>query len=988
MTPVFHIQLLGPVQLTRHDGRAVKLRRKSRLLLAYIAAQSHPITREHIITVFWPDEPLESARQLLRTSLYQIKAACGDVIVSQQQQIMLAGPEVVTVDIQRIRHSVPGSPELEALTSGPVRIFCQDIAGSDMPEFDMWLDSERLQWQHFCSDVLFHHAERQLDQQALTSAVASCLSAHKYAPLREDIVQLAMRLKYHTNDRAGAIALYVDLEKMLDEQLGVPPLPATRDVYDQLIMDTMEALVTPVARTVTTTVAPLVGRSAEMHALQQLKWQGHMVSIEGEGGIGKTHLAREFLRQSAAFIVHIGAFAGDQYLPYHGLITAFRHIFQQSEHRTIHVTPVLPPIWQSELRRLWPELPGTDPDSITPEAGETRLPEALALLLTHLSGNQRMAIFIDDVQWVDEATLRLVQTLVRRGLSFPWLCVLTLRTDFPVEYVQHILQQSEHAQQLTRISLAALDDEALHTLVAQINPSAPPHIIARAEGNPFMLIELLRHPQLSTLPSAISDLIQTRIQHLSPDAQRLLGAAAICGREFAIDEAAYLSQLADEALWIAIDEIRQHGLFHIVDGKHGRFDHSLTVETINHIRGAVRTAHLHRTLAHWLMRQSTPNHARIATHLQAADDTTDLVPHALAAARDAHHVGAWQTAEHFMHMAIRHSPVTEQASLWLECGEMLFMAGNEEAAITALQHAIDLDDSPSGYVSDAASIAMARTHIPSARFGEAIALCEPLCTHPNPALAMHAAFVCGSAHSLLGEHLVQAQHFLDVAEQHCRQLADYEVMPRILFEQAGILAQQGDIEAAVQRYQNALESAEQTTSTTGHIWRILAHNNMAYHLHLLDDTTQATRHIRIAFRLAERFGQRMILSYVHSTAGEIALAQGDITRAEQHFHDGLIIAEHYAMHERIAGLTANVGRVAIARHDHQRATALLSDAVQRADQLGIRHLATQIRIWLIPLLTIPAEAQRHFQIAQEAAQQGSRTHLQQQLAQLAHTMPA
>jgi tetratricopeptide (TPR) repeat protein len=302
-------------------------------------------------------------------------------------------------------------------------------------------------------------------------------------------------------------------------------------------------------------------------------------------------------------------------------------------------------------------------------------------------------------------------------------------------------------------------------------------------------------------------------------------------------------------------------------------------------------------------------------------------------------------------MAIVATPSDAQALLWLELGETLIWAGEAVAAMDAFQQAIHHDNSGECLIADQARIALARSYIPLARYDDVIAITTPLMHHHDQTLAMHAAFVCGTAYSLAGVDLVHAGELLAQAEQHCRTLNATDILPRILFEQAGILAQQGDIDAAVTRYRDALVAAEQAPAHHGRTWHILAHNNLAYHLQLLGQYDEAQRHVRSGLRLAQRAGMQMIQSYLHSTAGEIALAQGDAAGAERMFYEGLSIAERYGMPERIAGLHANLGLVARAQEDEQRARTSLTHALQQADALGVHHLATQIRIWLAPLVS-------------------------------------
>jgi uncharacterized protein YciW len=70
-----------------------------------------------------------------------------------------------------------------------------------------------------------------------------------------------------------------------------------------------------------------------------------------------------------------------------------------------------------------------------------------------------------------------------------------------------------------------------------------------------------------------------------------------------------------------------------------------------------------------------------------------------------------------------------------------------------------------------------------------------------------------------------------------------------------------------------------------------------------------------------------------------------------------------------------------ARGDTTLAVHRLSTALARADALGTRHLAAQIRIWLAPLLP-PAEARAHLAEARAIAESGGRRRLLEEIARL------
>ncbi|MGB9634251.1 MAG: transcriptional regulator, partial [Chloroflexaceae bacterium] len=201
---------------------------------------------------------------------------------------------------------------------------------------------------------------------------------------------------------------------------------------------------------------------------------------------------------------------------------------------------------------------------------------------------------------------------------------------------------------------------------------------------------------------------------------------------------------------------------------------------------------------------------------------------------------------------------------------------------------------------------------------------------------------------------------------------DPVALAQVRFELGGVAAQQGDLEGAIACYRDALRVADTAADDPNALtWRVLARNNLAYHLHLLGDLEGAARHAAEGLRLAEEWGALGLQPYLRSTQGEIALARGDLDAAEAEFQAGLALAERLDVPERVAGITANLGLAALRRGQTTLAIHRLSAALARADALGTRHLAAQIRVWLAPLLP-PAEARKALAEARAIAESGNR----------------
>jgi tetratricopeptide (TPR) repeat protein len=195
-----------------------------------------------------------------------------------------------------------------------------------------------------------------------------------------------------------------------------------------------------------------------------------------------------------------------------------------------------------------------------------------------------------------------------------------------------------------------------------------------------------------------------------------------------------------------------------------------------------------------------------------------------------------------------------------------------------------------------------------------------------------------------------------------------------------VVAQQGDIPQAVAYYRQALETATQAKADYGLDQRILALNNLAYHLHLLSDPA-ALDYALAGLKLAQEKGVLGLQAYLYSTLGELSLAAGELDQAETYFRAGLALAQRFSIQERQAGLTANLGLVAIRRGEDALAIHRLSTALGQADALGARHLATQVRLWLAPLLP-PEQARQLLAQARATAKEGGRRRLLDQIESL------
>ena len=640
------IQLLGRPLVLLDDEPLSIPRRKSRALLFYMAAHTAPVAREQVLALFWPDHDRTSAQQILRTSLYGLRKALGAALqVSDDTLALAGGVEVDTRRFESYLTAPAGDFETLAATLALYRgDFLTGFSVPDAQEFDDWIAATREGYRQLALRGLVMLAQLQVERHDYAAALDALARALALNPLQEDIQRAAMRVEYLSGDRAGAIRRYEQLRRLLDDELGVPPMDETRALYDAIITDSLPVssqqsavssqralsanTTSPEQRLATgdwrlaTGVLPFVGRDAELRQLRELVASQRLVLIEGEPGIGKTRLADAFIQRFAGLPLVGAAHELEQSLPYQPVIEALRGLLRRPDWAALQADLRLPPVWRTEVARLVPELiggPGSSlPSAPLPSANESRLWEALNQLLLDLARRYPLVLLLDDLHWADASTLGLLGYLVRQSISAPISFLATTRSVEPRSPLAALLQTLTREDRLVRRPLSRLAADDLLALGRHFSPaySYPfgEWLVRNSEGNPYILAELVRYArehqilqadgvvnlaalsETPVVPRTVYSLIQSRLARLSDMARRVLDVAVAIGREFEIDTVARAAELSEHAVLDALDELQANGLITPLNGLRYGFDHTLTMEVAYREVGEARHRLIHRQI--------------------------------------------------------------------------------------------------------------------------------------------------------------------------------------------------------------------------------------------------------------------------------------------------------------------------------------------------------------------------------------------------------
>ena len=1045
------VSLLGSPEIQVDQRPLEALRRKDRALVYYLAAHGAPLRRDQVLALFWPDTPRPSAQQILRTMLHDLRQLGPNFLRIEEDRLWL-GPDV-QVDATSFKAGLaapqPQPAGLTALLELYRGDFLDGFTLADTPAFDDWAAQERETYRNLAVDgwaALSRLYEAERNHAAALAALGRALALD---PLREDLERDCLRLHYLNGDRAGAVRRYEALCRLLDEEMGVPPMPETRTLYEAIINDRLPAAdaeapwagarraeaVRPGMPAAGRPAAPLLqftGRAGELEALKTLGRSGKLALVEGAAGIGKTRLVEEYLagllkasRQEggAGLLLRGTSHELEQGLPYPPVVDALRGLFIQPDWPAVRAQLNLGPVWLAEIVRLTPELRAQMPD--VPQAPEStdeaRLWEGVSQFLQGLGRRRKVILFLDDLHWADPSTLGLVGYLVRRAASPAIVMIGAARSVEPRSRLAQLVKALTREDRLARLPLAALSPDDTAAVARQLSPENPlplaRWLAESAEGNPYFLTELVRHAlstnvlqkdgdldadRLSTyqiLPPTIQNLIQSRLMALSEEARRALDVAAVIGREFdfeLVHRALAQGQAgpSEGATLDALDELQAAYLIRPRGGDSFSFDHTLTMEVALQDMGEARTRFLHRQLAQTLER-AAPERVEamaglIAHHFARGNAPEQAGPYAWRAGRHAAGLAAWVEAIAFYEQALEtQADPVRRMEILTAMGTARFHKGDFARATQDLYAAIELGRGRSDLPAlEAAYMALTLSLLPQLRFAEVIALGRELVQSGPPVLALCGQFIWGTGLSVESATPVEAEAHLRQAEKLLDEnphSSSQITRTHIRYQLASTVGQQGRSAQAVALYLEALETVRQDETSLDLLRQIMLYNNLGYHLHLLGDEA-AAGYVQAGIKLARERGSLSHMPHLLSTSGEIALAHGRLDEAEGYFSEGLRLAEQIPLPERVAGLTANLALVDRRRGRDEQARQRLEQALDLADRLGNRHLAVRIRLWLAPLLS-PAEGRARLQEARQIAAQSGFNNLLEEVDRLEHENP-
>lgn len=439
----------------------------------------------------------------------------------------------------------------------------------------------------------------------------------------------------------------------------------------------------------------LVGRESELAAagdvLARAEGGAARLLLSGEPGIGKSVLWERVLADAAGrgyAVLSCRPVESEARLAFGGLVDLLDRVPDD-------VLALLPGPQRTALEVALLRRQADD------GAGDPRAVCMAALnVIRSLAARTPVVLAVDDVQWLDEASTRVLEYVLRRLADEHVAVVVSVRDKEGDPAPLGLAGQDD----LVHIRLGGLSMGALHRMVRSAFglPLPRPTLIRlqrTSGGNPFYALELagvLGRDGGATVPGlplsaprAFSELLEDRVVALpDPSRDALLYAAALAQPSLElVARALGDAELAEEALADAED----HGMVELVSGA-VRFTHPLLRSAVYSAAPNGRRRRVHRRLAAVVDDPETR-----ALHLAfGASGPDPVVAEALdGAALAARQRGAPETAARLWELAAGHvvDPV-RKAGLLVSAAQCLFFAGDANRARDLFEAAVA--DLPAG----------------------------------------------------------------------------------------------------------------------------------------------------------------------------------------------------------------------------------------------------------------------------------------------------
>jgi DNA-binding SARP family transcriptional activator len=655
--------VLGPLAVCDASGSALPLGglKARKLLAALLLHSGQMVFVDTLVSYLWGDEPSVGAPTTLRTYVVQVRRILDTAGVAASLRTGSGGycldVDPDDVDAERFERllrlgqkaAAQGRrEEAEASLSDALGLWRGEVlADLGRPEFAMAatarLEELRLvAWENWVDVQLALGRHR-----TVVTQVQALVDEH---PFRERFAAQLMLALYRSGRQAEALAVSATTRSRLADELGLDPGPELRELETSMLrqhprldadpdaeVDAIDRWLgaAPAAHQAPTAVPDasvadplprldLLERDHERSVLSEAirsaaAGRGAGVAVSGEAGTGKTTLLQVTCADGPRLRVLRGG-----------------------------CDPLSTPRPFGPFR------------DVAADAGLTRLMSGDDALLSQICeeacaalGSEPTVLAVEDIHWIDAASVDVLRFLARRIESMPLAMLVTYRDDEigPRHPARPLLGDLARLERHTMLSLQPLSVDGVRALV-QGSTLDPLRVHQLTGGNPFFVTEVAKEPE-GPLPATVRDAVLSHTVDVTPEDFEVLQLVATAPDR--------LDERVLPALGVDLSSLRRLEGTALLSWTRGglAFRHELARQAIESTIPVGGGPRLHRQVLEALEGLALDEPVVLTHHAVAARDSRRAVEYAGAAAEQASRAGAHSEAAAFLEIALAHLRPTE-----------------------------------------------------------------------------------------------------------------------------------------------------------------------------------------------------------------------------------------------------------------------------------------------------------------------------------------
>jgi DNA-binding SARP family transcriptional activator len=229
------VLLLGPLELA--DCKKKQPRRQATAeLIAYLAVQRRPTSRDELLEALWPGEDPRRAAARFYQAASEARKLLGDVFVRDRDTYNL-DREQLRIDLDELdwlreqAHDTDEEREPLLLERALALFRGEPLAGIDA----LWVDGEQRRLSSLRLNLLDRVGRLRLEAGDTPGALEVANEAEALDGSNEHLVQLAMEAEAALGRREAVVERYERLRRDLDERFGLEPSRETKALYRHLM---------------------------------------------------------------------------------------------------------------------------------------------------------------------------------------------------------------------------------------------------------------------------------------------------------------------------------------------------------------------------------------------------------------------------------------------------------------------------------------------------------------------------------------------------------------------------------------------------------------------------------------------------------------------------------------------------------------------------------------------------------------------------------